>query len=174
MSKFKRATAAALTIAAAVGATVAIAPTADAAVSWKCSTSSRSIDDLGYDGPWPDNWDVTVRNCAARSGGYVYSYSKVSWDAPANYAGATYTFNSAYFRQYVKKSNGSVAGYATRDVEYRLEHGSVYTGNGSFTTPTIKRYVGSGRAYGDGTLKLDWYNDGRGSVNYEFAGSPSV
>jgi hypothetical protein len=54
--------------------------------SYKCSTSSKSIDDAGYSGPWPDNWDVTVQMCAARSGATIYAYADVRWDGPAFYS----------------------------------------------------------------------------------------
>ncbi|MFF1561850.1 hypothetical protein [Streptomyces sp. NPDC058279] len=69
-------------------ATVAVvaavsAPAASAAPTYKCASSTKTIDGAGYDGPWPDNWDVTVMTCAARSGGTVYAYAEVRWEGPS-------------------------------------------------------------------------------------------
>ncbi|WP_328373201.1 hypothetical protein OG800_49865 (plasmid) [Streptomyces sp. NBC_00445] len=156
-----------------LGATVALATPASA-LSWKCSTSSKSIDDAGYWGPVADNWSFKVTNCAARSGSYAYAKSTIRWDAPWYYSGATETFDGAKFRVYIKRaSTGSVLRYATYDIQHRLEHSDA-SGNGSWTTPTISKRVGSSRAYGDGTLKLDWNNDGAGYRNYGFTGSRGI
>jgi hypothetical protein len=168
-----KAAAASAVAASLLGATVAFASPASA-LSWHCTTSSKSIDDAGYSGPWADNWDFKVTNCAARSGSYVYAKSTIRWDAPAYYSGATATFDGAKFRTYIKRSaTGTVLRYATYDVENRLEHSDSY-GNGSWTTPTISYRVGSSRAYGDGALKLDWHSDGAGFRNYGFTGSPGA
>ncbi|MFI1510707.1 hypothetical protein [Streptomyces sp. NPDC020597] len=61
---------------------------------------------------------------------------------------------------------------AAYNIEYELEH-SNSSGNGSWTTPTIKFKTGK-RVYADITLRLDWDSDGQGYRNYGFTGSPSV
>ncbi|MFD3775154.1 hypothetical protein [Streptomyces sp. NPDC058612] len=69
-----------MTAAAALAVAVSAVPAATvatAAPAYRCSTSSRTIDDSGYDGPWPDNWDIKITTYAARSGGTVYAYATV-------------------------------------------------------------------------------------------------
>jgi hypothetical protein len=155
-----------------LGATIAMATPASA-LSWSCKTSSKTIDDAGYSGPWPDNWDIKIRVCAARSGGYGYAKATISWDAPPSYSGNTSTFDAAQLRLFaVRPDSGARPKTATYGIEYKLEHGNS-SGNGSWTTPTIK-FATSKRIYADTTLRLDWNNDGRGYRNYEYTGSPSV
>ncbi|MCX5174095.1 hypothetical protein [Streptomyces virginiae] len=77
MSTIKRAAVAAV---AAPAVAARVAPTATAAPAYKCAGSTKDIDDASYDGPWPDNWKVTVKTCAARSGGTEYAYAEVRWD----------------------------------------------------------------------------------------------
>ncbi|MFC9818029.1 hypothetical protein ACFVJM_38945 [Streptomyces virginiae] len=77
MTTIKRAAVAALAVAAVAAPA---APTATAAPAYKCASSTKDIDDSSYDGPWPDNWKVTVKTCAARSGSAVYAYAEVRWD----------------------------------------------------------------------------------------------
>ncbi|MGW5862608.1 hypothetical protein ACWFRJ_10610 [Streptomyces sp. NPDC055239] len=167
---------------ALVGATVAgvsvLATAPASALSWKCNSSSRTIDDAGYSGPWGDNWDFTVKNCVARSGGYVYSKAKVTWDAPPWYSGTdlSQTFDDAYFRLYVKHADGgadTVLGHKTFYIQDNLA-GMNGSGNGSWTTSTAKKYVGGKSAYADGALKLNWDDDGKGLRHYGFKGSGSV
>ncbi|MGH4030760.1 hypothetical protein ACQB60_17685 [Actinomycetota bacterium Odt1-20B] len=172
----KKAVSVALVGAAVAGASVLTAAPASA-LSWKCNSSSRTIDDAGYSGPWGDNWDFTVKNCVARSGGYIYSKATVSWDAPPWYSGTdlSNTFDAAYFRLYVKHADGgadSVLAHKTFYIQDNLAamNGS---GNGSWSTGTAKKYVGSKSAYADGALKLNWNNDGRDLVHYGFKGSGS-
>jgi hypothetical protein len=156
----------------ALGATVAMTTPASA-LSWSCKTSSKTIDDAGYSGPWPDNWDFKIKACAARSGGYAYGKATLSWDAPPSYSGNTSTFDAAQLRLFlVRPDSGATVKTATYDIEYKLEH-SNSAGNGSWTTPTIK-FKTSKRVYADTTLRLDWNNDGKSYRNYQFTGSPSV
>ncbi|MFG2130804.1 hypothetical protein ACGFNV_23720 [Streptomyces sp. NPDC048751] len=155
-----------------LGATVALATPASA-LSWSCKTSSKSIDDAGYSGPWPDNWDFKIKVCAARSGGYGYGKATISWDAPPSYSGVTTTFDAAQLRLVlVRPDSGATVKTAAYDIEYKLEH-SNSSGNGSWTTPTIK-FKTSKRVYADTTLRLNWDNDGKDYRNYGFTGSPSV
>lgn len=98
---------------ALVGVTVAgvsvLAVSPASALSWTCKSSSKTIDDAGYSGPWGDNWDFTVTNCVARSGSYVYAKATVKWDAPPWYSGSTdnlaEVFDSAGFRLYLKHAD---------------------------------------------------------------------
>jgi len=67
MRKLKRATSAAVVVAALAGisAITAATPAATpAAADYKCTTSTKSVDDPSYSGPWADNWDFTVKACA--------------------------------------------------------------------------------------------------------------
>ncbi|TGB16237.1 hypothetical protein [Streptomyces sp. MZ04] len=175
-SAARKAVAAAL-VGATVAGTAVLAATPASALSWKCNSSSRTIDDAGYSGPWGDNWDFTVKNCVARSGGYIYAKATVSWDAPPWYAGTdlSNTFDNAHFRLYVKHADGgadTVLGKKTFYIQDNLAtmNGS---GNGSWTTSTAKKYVGGKSAYTDGALLLDWNNDGDDARHYGFEGSGS-
>ncbi|MFF7447383.1 MULTISPECIES: hypothetical protein [unclassified Streptomyces] len=180
MRTFTRSASTAIVVAAlAGGATVATAGPA-AAASYHCTSSSKSIDDPSYSGPWADNWDVTVTMCAKRSGSTVYSYAKVSWDGPV-YASAddTAKFEDAYFKVQIKKSQSGTdpvkksANYG--GIEAKLEN-SDSTGNynGSYTTPTLSYRIGSSKGLGDGELHLNWSNDGKGDRTYQFTASPVV
>ncbi len=164
---------------AAVALTAVTAPPA-AALTYKCTSSSKSIDDPAYSGPWADNWDITVRVCAARSGSTLYTYSKVSWDGPVySRVDNTSLFNNAYLRQQVKKSvSGTDPVVKTTDfggIESRLENSdSNGNYNGSYTTGTVSYRIGSAKGLGDAELKLDWANDGAGTRTYAFSASPVV
>ncbi|MEU9167718.1 hypothetical protein AB0D34_07975 [Streptomyces sp. NPDC048420] len=169
----KRTPLAAASVAVAVLGATAAMTTPASALSWSCKTSSKTIDDAGYSGPWADNWDVKIKVCAARSGGYGYGRATISWDAPPYYQGATGTFDGAQLRLFlVRPDSAATVTNATYNIEYKLEH-SNSSGNGSWTTPTIKAKT-SKRIYADTTLRLDWNNDGRGYRNYEYTGTPSV
>ncbi|MEU9033390.1 hypothetical protein AB0D45_00470 [Streptomyces sp. NPDC048352] len=79
MNIIKRVAVAALA-AAAVAAPAA--PTATAAPAFKCASSTQDINDSSYDGPWPDNWKITVKTCAARCGCALYAYAEATGTAP--------------------------------------------------------------------------------------------
>lgn len=173
----KKALSVALVGASIVGATVLTASPASA-LSWKCKTSSKTIDDAGYSGPWGDNWDFKVKNCVARSGGYVYAKATVSWDAPPWYSGSdlSETFDSAHFRLYITHPDAgtdTILGTKTFSIRDNLA-GMNGSGNGSWSTSTAKKYVGSKRAYADGALKLNWDEDGKDVRHYDFSGTRSV
>ncbi|MGW0773920.1 hypothetical protein ACWD01_09785 [Streptomyces sp. NPDC002835] len=176
-SASRKAVSLALVGAGVVGATV-LTVTPASALSWKCDSSSRTIDDASYSGPAGDNWDFTVKNCVARSGGYVYSKAKVTWDAPPWYAGTdlSNTFDSAYFRLYVKHADAGADTVLGKKTFYIQDNLAAMNGagNGSWTTSTAKKYVGGKSAYADGALKLNWNNDGKGLRHYGFSGTRSV
>ncbi|MET9859115.1 hypothetical protein ABZY93_07270 [Streptomyces smyrnaeus] len=147
--------------------------TASPAMAASCNTTTKSVDDRGYTGPWPDNWILKSTMCSYRSGGYIYSYAKLSWDMPDAHGGAPYlTFDAAKFRVYLKKSvSGApdpVRTYRDFGIEGRLENG-----DGSYTTPTFRHAI-SRYALGDGAWKLNWNNDGDGYVHYSVTASPRV
>ncbi|MFI6375468.1 hypothetical protein [Streptomyces sp. NPDC050546] len=167
----------ALVGATVVGASVlSVSPAA--ALSWKCKESSKTIDDAGYTGPWGDNWDFTVKNCVARSGSYVYAKAKVTWDAPPWYSGSdlSETFDSAGFRLYLKHSDaGADTVLLKKDFGIRAKLAAMNgSGNGSWTSSTIKKKVGGKSAYADGALRLNWDEDGKDVIHYGFKASRSV
>jgi hypothetical protein len=174
----RRATAAALVTTALAGTTLLTATPASA-LTYKCSTSSKSIDNPAYSGPWADNWDIKISLCSARSGSTVYAYAKASWDGPVMEVDDTTIFNDAYLRIWIARSvSGTdpvVRSANYHGIEAKLEN-SDYWGNynGSYRTGTISYKVGTARAYVDGQLKLDWRNDGRGYQTHNYAGSPRV
>jgi len=171
MTTFKRSATATLIAAAAVATTGLVTASPASAASYHCTSSSKSIDMPQYSGPWPDNFDFTVKNCAKRSGSYVSAYSKISWDAPTT-AGQVNTFDAAYFRLYLKKSvSGSDPVLRHKDSGLRSK---LEAGDGSYTTSTVKYKVGRSKGVGDGTLRLNWNNDGADYKTYKFKVSPRV
>ncbi|PIM71271.1 hypothetical protein CTU88_14150 [Streptomyces sp. JV178] len=180
MHRLKRSTSTAVIIAALTGTAALATAGPAAAADYRCTTSTTLIDDPSYSGPWADNWDVTVRLCAKRSGSTVYTYAKISWDGPVYaYADDSTIFDGAYFTLQVKKSQaGTDPVKKSRryyGIESRLENsGSDANYNDSYTTPVLSHTIGSSRALADGELHLDWNNDGRGYWKHPFAASPTV
>ncbi|MDX2826473.1 hypothetical protein Sipo8835_12540 [Streptomyces ipomoeae] len=176
-SSRRRAACTALAVTAALtGAAVTAAPSA-AALAWKCKTSTKSIDQANYDGPWADNWDFKVKICAARSGGTVYSKASISWDGPVGGVDDTSIFDGAYFRLVLKKQqSGTDPVKRSKNgggIEAKLENSDGNGNyNGSYSTGTISYKLGAGKGYSDGTLYLDWSDDGHGYQRHDFAASP--
>lgn len=171
------AVATALLTASLAGAGLAGASPASAAEAahYHCKTSSKSIDDPGYTGPWADNWDIKVKLCAKRSGSHVRTVAKVAWDGPV-YAKDVKIFDGANFRLQAKKSKSGkvVKGKTFRGIEPKLESDDANGNhNGSYTTGHVTTKI-SGKARADGKLRLNWNNDGRGYRTYFYAASPRV
>ncbi|AWZ03917.1 MULTISPECIES: hypothetical protein [unclassified Streptomyces] len=168
-----------LACAVSASASPASASPASATPRYTCSSGTKSIDDAGYSGPWPDNWEVTVSVCAARSGATVYAYADIRWDGPAFYSTTDATiFDGAKARVQIKRSReGTDPVVAEKDfpeLEERMEKAtSNGDRNGSYRTPTIRHRAGPG-ALGDAVLYLDWHEDGHGYRGYDYTGSPSV
>ena len=161
---------------ALTGAAVTAAPAASA-LSWKCKTSTKSIDQANYDGPWADQWDVKVKTCAARSGSTVYAKASVSWDGPSGGVDAN-IFDGAYLRLMIKKQqSGSDPVKKAKNghgIEAKLEDSdSNGNYNNSYGTGTISYRMGSAKGYADSTLYLDWNDDGDGYHRHNFAASPA-
>jgi hypothetical protein len=180
MRHLKRSTSTAVILAALAG-TAALATANPAAASdYRCTTSTKSIDDPSYSGPWADNWDVTVRLCAKRSGSTIYTYAKISWDGPAYaYVDDRSIYDGAYFTLQVKKSQAGTDPVKKSKkyygIESRLENSDSNANyNNSYTTPVLSYAIGSSRALADGELHLDWNNDGRGYWKHLFSASPTV
>lgn len=170
---------------AAVAALVAVAvaapamPTATAAPAYMCASSTRDIDDTSYHGPWPDNWQVTVKTCAARSGSTVYAYAEARWEgATFNPVDDPTIFDGAKLRVQIKQSRrGTDPVVLERDfpgLEHRLED-STSSGerSGTYRSATISYRAGP-RALADSVLFLDWRGDGRGYQRHDYTASPAV
>lgn len=173
----KRSLSTTLALASVVGA-VSLATAAPAsAAGYHCTTSSASVDDPAYSGPLTDNYDFKVTLCAKRVSGVTYAYAKASWDGAVWFVNQTDLLDSARFHLEIKKSvSGTdpvVKSANSYGIEYKLEHGNT-AGNGSFTTPVLKYSAGSGRYLADGTIQLDWNNDGKGYRTTPFSASPVV
>ncbi|MFI5831970.1 hypothetical protein ACIA6C_32745 [Streptomyces sp. NPDC051578] len=170
------ATAAALAVLS--GTASAATATPAAALGYRCSTSTQTIDDAGYSGPAPDNWDIKIQTCAARSGSTVYAYAELTWDGPHFYAATNATiFDGAKVRLKIMASREGTDPVVTeRDFQLkdRLEEAtSSGDRDGHYRTPTISHQAGSG-AYADAVLYLDWHKDGHGYQNHDYKGSPTV
>ncbi|MFB7467051.1 hypothetical protein ACFCZ1_26750 [Streptomyces sp. NPDC056224] len=178
MNTIKQAAVAALAV-AAVAAPAATAATAAPALHYKCASSTKDIDDNSYDGPWPDNWKVTVKTCAARSGNTVYAYAEARWDGPGFYPVDDPTiFDGAKLRLQIKQSRqGTDPVVIERDftgIEDRLEDSTSSADyDGRYRSGTISHRAGAG-ALADAVLFLDWQGDGRGYQRHEYTGSPTV
>ncbi|MEU9033321.1 hypothetical protein AB0D45_00115 [Streptomyces sp. NPDC048352] len=158
--------------------TMATAATAAPSLHYKCSSSTKSIDDAAYSGPWPDNWDMTLQVCAARSGATVYTYADVRWDGPAFYATSDATiFDGAKIRvQIMQSRQGTDPVVAEQDfpLKARLEKATPRGDrDGSHRTPVISHRAGGG-AYGNAVVFLDWHKDGHGYQAHDFKASPSL
>ncbi|WP_393072241.1 hypothetical protein [Streptomyces sp. LN704] len=173
----RRLAAVAASAGAILGGVIATAPAASAA-SYHCTTSSASVDNPSYNGPWADNYTFKVSLCAMRSGSYIYTYAKVSFEGPVMYVNQPSTLDAARFHLETKKSvSGTdpvVKSANFTGIEYKLEHGN-FAGNGSYTTGTIKYKAASGHRYlADGYIQLDWNHDGKGYRTTNFTASPTV
>ncbi|MFJ5740092.1 hypothetical protein [Streptomyces microflavus] len=168
-----------LTAVAVAGCTTLWASPASAA-SYKCKTSTKSIDTANYNGPWADQWGVKTTLCAKRSGSYVQAYAKVSWDGPTfGTIDDSHIFDSARFRLQIKKSqSGTDPVKTSKDfygIEGKLENSDGWGNyNGSYTTGTIKWKAGSSKGLADGVLQLDWRKCCGGYHSHNFTASPVV
>ncbi|MEV3857590.1 hypothetical protein AB0J38_25085 [Streptomyces sp. NPDC050095] len=178
MKLTSRRIAAALTTVAALGAaTAATTVPASAAASYHCTTSSASVDDPAYSGIATDNYNFTTKLCAKRAGSTIYAYAKVSFEGPVWFVNQTDVLDGARVHLQIKKSVSGPDPVVTYKnfyaLESKLEHGDTW-GNGSYTTPTITYKAGSGRYLADGSVDLDWNNDGKGYRSTLFSASPRV
>ncbi|MEU6618647.1 hypothetical protein [Streptomyces parvus] len=166
-------TAAAATAALVAGATVLGTGTASAA-SYKCTTSKKSIDHPGY--TVNDNFNFSVKTCAKREGGYIYAKAYVSVDGPWNFAGQSSVHNARALIQVKRSVSGPdpVTKYAYgTGLGSKLNNLDAY-GNTSYTSPTVKYKATSSRYLGDSVMQIDWRNDGKGRISYNFSASPTV
>ncbi|MFD4177198.1 hypothetical protein [Streptomyces anulatus] len=180
MRNLKRSTSTAALLATLAGTAALATATPASAASYHCKTSSYTVDDPSYTGPDSDNWDFDVRLCAKRSGGYIYTTAKVTWDGPyASKQRSHFTFNKARFHLQTKKSTAGtdpVVKYANyTGLEHALEHSSAH-GNGSYETGTLKTKTSGRYQYlADGHIELDWSGDGTGYRKpLLFSASPRV
>ncbi|MEU8954953.1 hypothetical protein AB0C93_11680 [Streptomyces sp. NPDC048518] len=60
MRTLKRSSSTAVILSALTWTTALATATPAAAASYRCKTSTESVDDTAYDGFWADNWDFTV------------------------------------------------------------------------------------------------------------------
>jgi hypothetical protein len=163
-----------LAVAAVAGTATMLSAAPASALSWHCSKSSHTIDTANYSGPWPDNWKITVQNCAARSGSYVYGKATIKWDGPTYYNTGPNIFDGAKYRLVLKKSVAGTDPTVAKkdyDIEEKLE---ANPGSGSYTTGTIKAKVNRTKAYADGTLLLDWHQCCGGYKSWGYAASPKA
>ncbi|MGW7064792.1 hypothetical protein ACWGHM_40755 [Streptomyces sp. NPDC054904] len=158
---------------AVVAGTAAPAP---AAPAYRCSSSVQTIDDAGSSGPWPDNWEITVRVCAVRSGAAVRAYAEARWDGPAYQALDDPTIlDGAKLRVQIRQRDGAVvAAQDSPGIESRMEDSNGQGDhNGTYRTPALSRRAAPG-AHADAVLLLDWHGDGRGYRSYRYGSSPAV
>lgn len=170
-TKITRGVAAFAVVTATVAASVTASTSEASALSWKCSTTKKSIDMPQYTGPFPDNYDFTVKVCGARSGSTVYGKTKVSWDGPPRFDDYN-IFDAAYVRTYVKKSvsgKDPVKRYRDSSIHSKLEKG-----DGSAMLTSVKYKIGKSKIVADAALKLNWNNDGDGVKHYTIKASPRV
>jgi hypothetical protein len=168
-------TATTATAALVMGLTALGAGTASAA-SYRCTTSTKSIDHPGFTG-LNDNFNFSVKTCVKREGGYIYAKAYVSVDGPWGFAGESSVNNARALIQVKRSVSGpdpvSKYAYGT-GLGDKLNNLDTY-GNTSYTSPTVKYKPAAGsRYYGDSVMQIDWKNDGKGRISYDFSASPTV
>ncbi|MET8175086.1 hypothetical protein [Streptomyces clavifer] len=167
-------TATAATAALVAGATVLGTGTASAA-SYKCTTSKKSVDHPGN--TVNDNFNFSVKTCAKREGGYIYAKAYVSVDGPWGFAGESSVNDARALIQVKRSVSGTdpVSKYAYGNgLGSKLNNLDAY-GNTSYTSPTVKHKAAAGSRYlGDSVMQIDWKNDGKGRISYNFSASPTV
>ncbi|MFD3889979.1 hypothetical protein [Streptomyces microflavus] len=167
-------TATAATAALVAGATVLGTGTASAA-SYKCTTSKKSIDHPST--TINDNFNFTVKTCAKREGGYIYAKAYVSVDGPWGFANESIVHDARALIQVKRSVSGTdpVSKYAYgTGLGNKLNNLDDY-GNTKYTSPTVKHKPAAGSRYlGDSVMQIDWKNDGKGRISYNFSASPTV
>ncbi|MFJ8764297.1 hypothetical protein [Streptomyces clavifer] len=167
-------TATAATAALVAGATVLATGTASAA-SYKCTTSKKSVDHPGN--TVNDNFNFSIKTCAKREGGYIYTKAYVSVDGPWGFAGSSSVNDARALIQVKRSVSGTdpVSKYAYGNgLGSKLNNLDAY-GNTSYTSPTVKHKAAAGSRYlGDSVMQIDWRNDGKGRISYNFSASPTV
>ncbi|MFJ9900728.1 hypothetical protein ACIQPR_46135 [Streptomyces sp. NPDC091280] len=173
----KRSTSAVVTVAALAATTAALTAAPASAADYHCTTSRASVDNPAYSGPLSDNINFTAKLCAKRVSGVISAYASISWDGPVWYVNQTGVFDGARVHLQIKKSvpgpDPVVKSANHYGIEYALEHGNTL-GNGSFRTPTLTYRAKSDRYLGDGSIQLDWNNDGKSYRTTLLSASPSV
>ncbi|MGE7391308.1 hypothetical protein ACQKM2_38155 [Streptomyces sp. NPDC004126] len=159
--------------------TAPAAPGAATEPVYRCASSTQDIDDSSYDGPWPDNWKITVKSCAARSGGTVYAYAEATWDGTAfRDVNNVRIFDGARLRLQIKASRDGTDPVVTErdftEIERRLEDStSGRNYDGCCRTRSIRHRVGLW-PLACSVLFLDWHGDGRSYGRHDHTASPTV
>ncbi|MFJ6889871.1 hypothetical protein ACIQRC_34195 [Streptomyces californicus] len=170
-----------LTVGAATAALVTgftvLGTGAASAASYRCTTSSKTIDHPGSTATW-DDFDFKVSTCAKREGGYIYTKFTVNVDGPPGFSGYNVVnYGTRGLIQTKKSVSGTdpVVKYAYGPgLADKMNSLNGY-GNTSYTSPTVKHKPASGYRYlGDTVLQIDWKDDGKGRKSYSFSASPTV
>ncbi|MFG2298634.1 hypothetical protein [Streptomyces sp. NPDC048603] len=139
----------------------------------RCTVSSKTVDNPAYSGPWPDNWDFSVKACVTGSGADVRHWATVSWDLPEASTGRRLIFRPGGTNAEVTAMivGGGLAVTRRTDLAQRLNKAK----DGS-TTPASysSRWPGRYRLFTDVILFLDWAGDGKGPQKIHFSPSPSI
>lgn len=137
----------------------------------RCTVSTKTVDNAGYSGPWPDNWDFTIRACVTESGPNVRHWATVSWDLPASTIHPGSIFNAAHVEVTAMTAGGGLAVPKRTDMTQRLNRAR----DGSTTPASYSSHWPSRhRIYTDVILFLDWKGDGKGPQKLHFTPSPSI
>lgn len=173
--KIARALTATVATAALVAGATALGTGTASAASYKCTTSKKSIDHPGY--TVNDNFNFSVKTCAKREGGYIYAKAYVSVDGPWGFAGESSVNDARALIQVKRSVSGTdpVSKYAYgTGLGSKLNNLDAY-GNTKYTSPTVKHKAAAGSRYlGDSVMQIDWKNDGKGRISYNFSASPTV
>ncbi|MFC8011006.1 hypothetical protein [Streptomyces cinereoruber] len=139
----------------------------------RCKVSSKTIDNPAYSGPWPDNWDFTVKACVTTSGANIRHWATISWDLPESSSRAGSLFNATGTNAEVTAmiEGGGVAVTRRTDLAQRLNKAK----DGSLTPASYSSHWPSReRLFTDVIVFLDWKGDGKGPQKLHFAPSPSL
>ncbi|THA53144.1 hypothetical protein [Streptomyces sp. A1136] len=139
----------------------------------RCKVSSQTIDNPAYSGPWPDNWDFTVKACVTETGSTIRHWATLSWDLPesSTHPGSIFNTTGTYVEVTAMVAGGGLAVTKRTDMASRLNKAR----DGS-TTPASysSRWSNRHRLLTDVILFVDWKGDGKGPQKLHFAPSPSI
>ncbi|MFF4371475.1 hypothetical protein [Streptomyces sp. NPDC001594] len=137
----------------------------------RCAVSTKTVDNPAYSGPWPDNWDFTVKACVTESGPNIRHWATISWDLPASTTHPGSIFNTANAEVTAMVAGGGLAVTKRTDLAQRLNKAK----DGSITPASYSSHWPSRHhLYTDVTLLLDWKGDGKGPQKLHFTPSPSI
>ncbi|MEV7525891.1 hypothetical protein [Streptomyces sp. NPDC091371] len=159
-----------LVAASVIAGTAGISP---AHAAERCKVSSKTIDNPAYSGPWPDNWDFTVKACVTESGANIRHWATITWDLPeaSTHQGTIFHTTGTNAEVTAMITEGGIAVTRRTDLAQRLNKAK----DGSITPASYSsHWPHRHRLFTDVILFLDWKGDGKGPQKIHFDPSPTL